>query len=286
MVFEKHEPDTPDDHTPASWADRVRRAMSGAWQDLAGALDLPPELPQLHLDLVKAGPRAISLRLDMPDAPLFIKLFDRPGTQSAFEAETRALLALHDSGLVPRLRAFDTKRRFLVTEWAGVALTSGIIDGISSVQFGRELGIWLAEYDMVAPTEPATGNWATYLACCGLDAGLIRMPEAAALLDEMQIFGLGLAQNDAAFHNFLIGEDHALRRCDFERASARPRGWDYVLTHNALFERDPSTAPEAVAAMAEAFADTHRGALLVEDLDQVARITFCARANAGMAEAA
>ena len=61
----------------------------------------------------------------------------------------------------------------------------------------------------------------------------------------------------------------------------RPRGWDYMLGFSALIERFPEDADEVLTAYSNGFSQAHRGALIVDELNAVARILFCARALDG-----
>ena len=94
-----------------------------------------------------------------------------------------------------------------------------------------------------------------------------------------------LARNDAALHNYLTGPQDRLLGCDFESATLRPRGWEYVMTWQALLHRYGDQGDQAILALSQGFDRQHQGGLLTDELNAVARILFCARFLQAQAQA-
>jgi len=96
---------------------------------------------------------------------------------------------------------------------------------------------------------------------------------------------MSLARCDAALGNFLTLEGGGIIACDFEMAQLRPRGWDFVMTFIALLQTATAEAEDLLMALAKGCGEEHSGALMTEEMCQLARIVTCACASAGASDA-
>lgn len=262
------------------WHAVVRNRLAGRFESIARVVSGRKAGAAVEFDLLKSGHAALSLEVRAGGRRAYLKLFDDAGTDKAYQREKASLCALRDSGLVPRILAFSDTPRFVLCEWVATASDGGEKATQSPTEFARRLGTWLAELDSVVPGEPACGNWYGYLQKFGASLDLDRITLARDVLSEIPLCGRALSRNDAALHNFMTTAEGHVLGCDFDRAQMRPRGWDFVLGHIGLIERFPERIEEVLAAYSDGFSKAHRGALIVEELNVVSRILYCARAMA------
>lgn len=272
-------PEMTADPRPAEsgWQQRVTQSLSVTGLDVAVALGCPKTTRELTVGLVKEAPQHLSCRLNIGSRSGFYKQFDdgdKP--ESAYCRERDSLRALNHTTLVPRLLAYSDRYRWILTEDFGppVPLPAPTVQG-------RQAGEWVADLEAAAPSERASGNWNSYLHKLGLGAALKAMPGACETLSKIPLCGLVLTRNDAALHNFLHHPSGRMVGCDFENATLRPRGWEFVSVWAALVERFTDDADAVLTAYADGFAKNHRGGLIVEELSAVARILACARLGTG-----
>ncbi len=277
-----------DDATPTNpgqrtWQDRLHAAIGPAMDGLGRALGGDTMPGELTFELVKEGPRAVSVTVGTGLRQAHLKFYDGPDASDRHGRERDVLLALRGSGLVAPLILFSDPMALLVTEVMGPPLSAAHLSDWGPQNFGRALGTWLARYDMRAPSREGGGNWHTHIRqhCPGLQVD--RLPDVADVLKQVPVCGMVVAQNDAALGNFVIDDLDGLWRVDFEAAGLRPRGWDYVFMRHAVQMRHPKEAAAILDAMSVAFARAHRGALLVEELDAVSVALFCLTAVRGRA---
>lgn len=266
----------PGDHSE-DWQTRLRAVLGDCFPQIAETLTGSPLERELHFELVKIGPRSLCLKLCAGGQFGFLKLFDGADGAVPYHREKAALHAMLDSGLVPGILAYSDELRFVLTDW--IEARPVVVD--DPRQVGFRTGAWLAAFDAVAPSEPASGNWFSYLSKFGSGLDLSQISSAQGMLSEIPLCGRVLSRNDAALHNYLVASDGTLLGCDFEQARMRPRGWDYLLGFAALIERFPDRSNEVIESYSEGFAQAHRGTLIVDELNAVARILFCARAMCG-----
>lgn len=263
-----------------NWQARLSAVLGNCFPQIAEILTGSSSEGELHLQLIKAGSRSVCLRVSADGISGFLKLFDGADRMVSYRREKASLLALSDSGLVPEIFAFSDDMCFVVTNWVEIRPN---IDS-QPRRLASRIGNWLAAFDALAPGEPTTGNWFGYLSKYGSGLDLGRIGAARGVLSDIPLCGRVLSRNDAALHNYLETSDGTLLGCDFEQARMRPRGWDYLLGFGALIERFPTESNEVIEAYSSGFSQSHRGALMVEELNAVARILFCARAVAGRSE--
>ncbi|PSL21714.1 hypothetical protein [Shimia abyssi] len=263
------------------WHGLVKSQLSGRFDAIARLVSGRKPGARLDFDLIKYGHSAISLQVHAGGRCAYMKLFDMSQPDSAYQREKASLCALRDSGLVPRILGFSDSPRFIVCEWSDLARHAYAPLTETPDEFAYSLGKWLAELDSAVPGETAVGNWYGYLTKFGTALDLERISIAREVLSEIPLCGRALSRNDAALHNFLVNAEGHLLGCDFENARMRPRGWDYVLGHIGLVERFPEKIDTVIRAYSDGFSNAHRGALIVEELNVVSRILFCARAMAG-----
>ena len=259
------------------WQARLRSSLGHCFPQIAETLTGSARELELQFQLVKAGARAVSLKVMASGYSGFIKVFDGVDGTECYGRERGTLLAMSDSGLVPDVLAYSDELQFVLTEW--VWQDHGLEQDPCRV--ASVIGSWMARFDAAAPSEPASGNWLGYLSKIktGLDHGPIGDMKDA--LVDIPLCGRVLSRNDAAFHNYIWSRDGSVLGCDFEQARMRPRGWDYIMGFSALIERFPDNISDVLTAYSEGFARSHRGSLIVEELNAVARVLFCARAVAG-----
>lgn len=257
------------------WRDRLRTAIGPAMDGLGRALGDGIMPSELTFELVKQGPRAVSVTVGAGGRQGHLKFYDGPDASDRYARERDILLALRGSGLVAPLILFSDPMKLLVTELMGPPLSGAHLADWGPQSFGRALGTWLARYDMRAPAREGGGDWHTHVRQHCPDLRVDRLPDAADVLKRLPVCGLVVAQNDAALGNFVIDDLDGLWRVDFEAAGLRPRGWDYVFMRHAVRLRHPEQADRILAAMSVAFDRAHRGALIVAELDAASEALFC-----------
>ncbi len=270
------QPNTISAETP-TWRDRARRVLTDSGRVIADILTPGAGAEEINAELIKVSRNRLCVRVSVGTSTGFLKQFDGSATacDQAYTRERDMLTAMKRTGLVPRLRAFSDRYRWLLTE--------DIRDGddpaarLSPEQFGRQAGTWIARFEAVAPYQKASGNWLGYVTRLGLGPQLDRIEQAAETLAGIPLCGLVMARNDAALHNYLMKPDRTLLGCDFERTSLKPRGWEYMTTWQALLQRLGDDSTRAVQAFSDGFDKEHRGGLMIDELNAVARILFCAR---------
>ncbi|SPJ29518.1 phosphotransferase [Falsiruegeria mediterranea] len=265
------------------WRDRVNLGLKGKTELIARAIARDTDAREMTVSLIKQSARSVCAQVDVGERSAFLKLFDgaEQADQLAYKREKISLLTLRDSALVPRLLAFSDPGQFIITEWIGKGQVRDRLERLSAEDTGDKLGRWLARYDAVSPAESACGNWYSYLNRFGAEIDLQAVETAQDLLLEIPLCGRSLARNDAALGNFMLTHKGDIIACDFEAATMRPRGWDYLQLYRALILRFADRAADAVEAFADGYAAEHKGALIADELNVVARILFCAEAVAG-----
>ncbi|TLP60490.1 hypothetical protein FEE96_16685 [Parasedimentitalea maritima] len=264
----------------ADWKDRLRHQLGFCFPQIAETLTGLTNDRNVKFEMVKASSRSLCLKLNVDGKLGFLKLFDGPDGSAAFFREKMSLHSMLDSGLVPGLLAYSDELKFILTEWVE---TRSLLDAEPSHTAFR-IGAWLAAFDAAAPAELASGNWFGYLSKFKTGVALSQIVEAKSVLSGIPLCGRVLSRNDPALHNYLQTQSGALLGCDFEQSRMRPRGWDYVTGFGALIERFPAKSNEVLEAYSAGFARSHRGALIVDELNSMARILFCARAVASRSE--
>lgn len=276
-------------HDPSNdgdWKARASSALSRFVTEIAEGLLPGHDSASMQFMPVKVGQRAMSLKVGLESATGFLKLFDGGDDQAAkaYDREKTTLLALGQTGLVPRIKGFCDAGRFVIMEFVEALSTSDPNIGMYKEELAYRIGEWIAHFDQAVPVKAASGDWGGYLAKFGdaLDIGQIK--NADRVLANVPLCGLALARNDGALHNFMICPDGRIIGCDFEAAQMRPRGWDYMMTYQALLQRFPKGADAVLTAYSEGYAEAHQGALSVDELNDVARILYCAQALSGRAQ--
>lgn len=265
------------------WRDRVCLGLKGKINEVAQAIAGDTDARDMTFTLIKESARSICVEVEIDGQNAFLKLFDGAddAAQLAYMREKTCLLSFRGSGQVPRILAFSNPGRFVITQWISKGQVQDRLDRLSAEDTGDKLGRWLARYDAVSPSETACGNWYSYLNRFGTDIDLQAVETAQDLLLEIPLCGRSLARNDAGLGNFMLTHKGDIIACDFEAATMRPRGWDYLQLYRALILRFADRAAEAVEAFADGYAAEHKGALIADELNVVARILFCAEAVAG-----
>lgn len=266
-------PDTPE------WQQRVEDALRPAGREVAAALGRLRSRIDVDVTLIKEGPGHLACRLTTGSRSLFAKLFDGSAPAGiAYGRERDALCALRNTGLVPQIRAHCDVCRWIVMEDFGPPVPPP-----SPTTLAGQIGRWVAGMEYAAPCAPASGNWLGYLRQIGYGPYLTEIPDAEDTLRRIPLCGLVLTRNDPALRNFLNHPSGRLAGCDFDRASLRPRGWEFITLWSSLEELYPGDADAVLTAFAEGFARTHRGGLLVDELIVVASLLSCAntRRNGG-----
>ncbi|MEQ9261453.1 MAG: hypothetical protein RIG84_20385 [Roseovarius sp.] len=268
----------------SDWKARVRMGLAGRFDAIAEAVFGTREAQALHFDLVKQGPRALSLRVRLENHSIFLKIFDgsAPDLQDAYLRERNSLLCYSHTGLVPRLLGFDDGARFVATEYEAAPTLSRLAETVPPAELGRRLGTWIAKLNAAAPARPATGNWLGYLRKYGDRLAISDVPGLEEALSRVPLCGLSLSRGDPALHNYIAGPGDRLLGVDFEEARLRPHGWDFMMATHALmvrYGREAQSRP-ALEAFRAAFHTHHRGALVTEELTSVAHALYIARALA------
>lgn len=273
------------DVSSKDWRAEIGRIPVTALEQLAHSVCDQSVQGKMSFWPLKTGHRAICLGAECNGRRFFLKLFDArdASARASFEREKTAYRYFSGSGLVPDLLAYSDPHRMIVLDWAGSDERQDLLSVWSASELGRRLGEWLARFDAVAPWERTCGNWSGYLSRISDGVDLDAVGEARAELSRLPLCGKALTRGDCALHNFLITRSGALVGCDLEFAGMRPRGWDYVQMHHAIIQRYPEQAAEILEHMSEGFARAHKGALLIDELNLLARILFCARAMSGRA---
>lgn len=268
--------DHPTPMTPGlrPWRDRLLAAIGPSMNGLGRALGGGTMPADLTFELVKDGPRAVSVSVGAGPRQAHLKVYDGPDASDRYSRERGILLALRGKGLVAPLILFSDQMNLLVTETMGPPLSVTHLSDWGPQNFGRALGTWLARYDMCAPSREGGGDWYTHVRQHCPELRVDRLADAAEVLKRVPVCGLVVAQNDAALGNFVIDDLDGLWRVDFEAAGLRPRGWDYVFMRHAVRQRHPDQADQILGAMSMAFDRAHRGAVVVGELDAVSEALF------------
>jgi hypothetical protein len=268
------------------WQARVRDVLEPRTRALRVALGRGMRPERLDLRLIKDSPDAVTMALSAGPETGVLKLYDGPDAARQYAQDRDMLRALRDSGLVPRLRHYCDGARLIVTERIAETLDAVHLDRWGAEGLGYRLGDWCARYDATAPARPAAGTWLDHARAMAPPLPVEAVAGAAAGLAAVPLAGQGLAHNDAALSNILYDPARGVLRCDFARAAWRPRGWDYIVGRHAVMQRFPGDSAGILMAMTEGFAEAHRGALRVDELDRVADILFALLAVAGRSGAA
>lgn len=264
------------------WQERLKTALAGCARDVAGAISPGVSESTLETTLIKNGNWALSLKAKVGDRIAFLKVFDDSDfAGQAYERERSVLQEMQKTRLVPQLMAFSDLRRFLLMRFERGLTATDPKSGLTSEDLAFRIGTWTAHFDSQAPSQPTSGNWYSYLIKFGDQLSIKRIKGARDVLSAIPLCGLVLARNDAALHNFMLRRHDGLVGCDFEQATLRPRGWDYMMTYQALLQRFPESSDATLAAFSDGFSRFHRGALIMDELNNVARILFCAQVIAG-----
>ncbi|MBE1282452.1 MAG: phosphotransferase [Rhodobacteraceae bacterium] len=265
---------------PTDWRSEVSARLDQCYASISRLLDPSGQASEMDFVLLKAGRSALSLRCSAGPGHVYVKLFTGPETHAPYHKEKASLAALRDSGLVPRLLAFSDERHFIVTEWIEQADLDPF-EALDPSRAAEALGVWIGEMDSKAPGNRLHGNWYSYLKKFGDQLDLDRITPARELLSNIPLCGSVLSRNDAALHNFIFVGDGELLGFDFDKAKLCPRGWDYIHGFIALIQRYPDDVETVLEAYSQGFARAHRGVLLVDELNSVARALFCATAIVG-----
>lgn len=264
------------------WQERLKSALAGCAHDVAAAIS--PGVPEGRLEtkLIKNGKWALSLKAKVGGRTAFLKVFDQSDLAGqAYERERSVLHEMQKSRLVPQLMAFSDLRRFLVMRFEHGLTATDPESGLTPEDMAFRIGTWTAHFDSQAPSQPISGNWYSYLIKSGDQLGIKQIKGARDVLSTIPLCGLVLARNDAALHNFMLRRHDGLVGCDFEHAILRPRGWDFMMTYQALAQRFPENSDATLAAFSDGFSRFHRGALMMDELNDVARILASAQTNLG-----
>ena len=265
----------------SNWKNATQDALRACGAEVAKSLSAGDKAEEIQIAKLKSTAHSHSLKISVSDQKGFLKIFSNSELgRAAYERERASLCLLKDSGLVPLIRSYSDARHWVITEWIDVSAETYPVAFGSPVAFAYELGQWLARFDGIAPAQPATGNWLTYLRKLGDTLDLGRNPGAAETLSAIPLCGRALSRNDPALPNYLFASDGRVLGCDFEKAQLRPRGWDFIQGFGALIERFPEQVEDVLEAYAKGFATTHKGVLLVNELCAIARIYVCARISA------
>jgi hypothetical protein len=264
------------------WRERLQTSLLGCWEQTAQIVTSGKTARTLDLTLLKQGPYSVTVAMFAAGERGVLKLFDSPESKvkQSYEREKRALVLMQDNALVTRITAFSDPHRFVMTRYAGDPLDADTTDEASGVDVARRIGAWIAQYDAVAPAKPVSGNWYSYLLKFGDAVQINRDGADRQALIDIPLCGYSLARNDVALHNFLSSPSGDLIACDFEKSGFRPRGWDYIMTFHALIQRFPDEVEPVLDAFSDAYSQAHRGALIMDEINQVARIMYRATATA------
>ena len=266
-----------------SWHARARQALQPFAWDLARKLEPDFAADKLVLHLVKLRLNTMCLRADLGHRSVFLKIFDSPASESntAYKREKFVLGAMKETGIVPALLAYHDKSRILVLDHVDGFTFEEVEATACPVEFAGEVGTWVAKFESHAPSRPDTGNWAGYFGKLRPMLNLEDFPDDLQRLSEIPVCGSVISRNDPAMHNFILPREGGIVGCDFGNAQFRPRGWEFLLTYQALLQRFPEQASEVLAAFVGGFRAAHTGAMRVEEICQVARIMIRATALSG-----
>ncbi|MEX0284627.1 MAG: hypothetical protein AB3N23_08445 [Paracoccaceae bacterium] len=260
------------------WEARIRHILTTSGRAIADILVPNGRMEEIEASLIKMSDQSFCARLTLGSKTAFLKSYDgdRPGTLLAFNRERDVLAAMKTSGLVPRLHIVSEAQRWLLMEEIP-RRSSELSAYLAPDDFGYRVGTWIAEFEAIAPFQAGAGNWLGYLQKLGLGPQVLRIENAADTLRQIPLCGSVIARNDATLHNYLLTPENRLIGCDFESASLKPRGWEYLMTWHSLMERYGDYAGDAIDALSDGFDKSHRGGLISDELNHVARILFLAR---------
>ncbi len=263
---------------PAAWQDQIRRVLTQAGPAIARILAPGQDVAAIDADLIKSSGRAHSFRLRLGTRTGFLKLFDPAvtGATRAFASEKRVLTQMKDTDLVAKLLAYCDQNHWLLIQ--DIPETGSDPAGrLEPTVFAHQVGQWIAQFEATAADARTGGNWLAYTTRLGLGPYIDQIDRARDQLSEIPLCGLVMARNDGALHNYLSAPDGRLLGCDFETARLKPRGWEYVRAWHALAHRYGDQSAAAIEALSNGFDTAHRGALIIDELNYVARILFCAQ---------
>lgn len=256
---------------------RARQLLAVSGRQIAQAMQSDNGADNLSVTLVKDNTHAMSLRIRANDETAFLKVYNESAS-GAYSRERDVLAQMQGSGLVPGLMAFSDSHTWLllqdIPQGKGDPATM-----LAPADFGYRLGIWLARFEAKAPSRHAAGNWYAYLAKTGLGAQIDAIQGARDTLLSIPLCEEVLSRNDAALHNSLLTGNGELVGCDFETCSLKPRGWEFVTTWQSLLQRYGDQSGPVIEAFAAGFHKAHQGYLMAEELNAIAGILLCARAQ-------
>lgn len=242
--------------------------------------DTPTDAPPadaLQVALLRQSRHASTFHIRADDSHAMLKLFDgdRHDSLSHYHKERSCLAHFKGQDDVARHMAHCDDAGFVMTHVAKGAPCDIHTTANTVLTVARALGAWLARFDALAPSTNLTGSWGGYLAQYDSFGRLDQYP----VLFDTPLLGRALAVCDTALSNFLIDGHGHITRVDFETATMKPRGWDFIFTYESLARRYPDQADTILDAISAGFFRHHKGALLPEELETLARTLFCERLN-------
>lgn len=265
-----------------AWQTRIKTAFDGRFTDLAHAVSPEADADDITFKLLFEGQNSLGLKASVAPKAVYLKVYDGPAHQVSelYAREKKALLMLRDTDIAVQLLTYNDELRFLLTQYEERKLAySEFVDSFH-LKTLQDVGEWIADLDATLPNQPAYGTWYSYLKKFGDDLNQQVVDEAREDLSAVPILGIALARNNPILSDYVVDRNSRLRGCNFEAACVRPLGWDYVLTYLAICEKYGGDAADALEALSAGFERKHKGALLTDELNTVARVLLCARAAA------
>ena len=232
---------------------------------------------EIQLQHNHQGQHSDSFKITTGDSQAFLKVF-KPNSSTSnkfYTKERDALIVFQNQSNTPKHYAHCDLQSFLVTEWIEGETVHNKLSITNIDNISHQIGISLAEWEYTAPEQSLTGNWYTYLQKILSTKQLIPVERAKDLLLSTPLCGQSLAQNDCSLSNLIIDKSDKIWRCDYEKSSFRPRGWDYITCFLALIQKMPTEIDNIANGLIKGFSSKNHGVLLHEELNMVAKILYC-----------
>ncbi|WP_415401792.1 hypothetical protein [Tateyamaria sp. SN3-11] len=205
----------------------------------------------VHMQLISKYSDRMVQRVKIGEAFYFLKTFDdtREEARNACEREIYAMTVLGDTGLAPRLLAFDRNDAFIITERVPGHMLESALTEDTLAERAYQIGEWSARYIGYQPRRETDIDWFDYIRQY---SGIVTQEtenEARQRFSGRPTPQFALAKHDQSPMNFILTPDNTLVGIDFERTRFKPLGWDVIAAAWVLLKRFPGRNADIVASL-------------------------------------
>ena len=200
-------------------------------------------------------------RIGVGDAHYFVKAFDpaREEARTACAREVFAMTSLRDTGLAPRLVAFDRADAFIITEEVPGQMLETVLTADTLAARAFQIGEWSARYIVHQPRRDTDIDWFDYLRQYSGIVTPATQAEANQQFSGRPTPQFALAKHDQSPKNFILTPTHTLIGLDFERSRFKPMGWDVIAAAAALLKRFPERENDILAPLCAGWDSARQG---------------------------